>query len=289
METMKNCKKFVHENYIEQEAHRSRVYYYLDRYMSDNIYEIEDLPKYNQSVVEGKTIWMLWWQGQENMPALAKKCYESVLRNCPEDFSVILLSESSFEEYIRLPDYIMQKYREGKISITHLSDLIRLELLCTYGGAWIDATIFCCGKIPRYMLETELFFFHGSRMDIPVLKLSSWWIAAQKHDRVIQAARSVLHHYWKAEDSIIDYFIIHITISKIIDEDQASDRLFRDMPYFNNSNAHVLVSMLYEEFTQERYQMIKTASLIQKLTYKPYLEKEGKGTFYDAILNDATE
>lgn len=280
-------KKYVHENYIEQEEQRSRVYYYLDKYMSDHIYEIEELPKYNQSVIEGKTIWMLWWQGQENMPALVKKCYESVLRNCPEDFSVILLSESLLEEYIRLPDYIMQKYQEGKISIAHLSDLIRLELLCTYGGAWIDATVFCCGKIPRYMLETELFFFHGSRMDIPVIKLSNWWIAAQKHDRLLQATRKVLHHYWMAEDSAIDYFFFHIIVSKIIDEDKASDKLFRDMPYFNNSNAHVLVSMLYEEFTWERWEMIKKASPVQKLTYKPYLEQKGKYTFYDAILNDA--
>lgn len=279
-------KKYVHENYIEQEARRSRIYYYLDKYMSDKIYEIEELPKYNQSVTDGKIIWMLWWQGQENMPDLARKCYESVLRNCPADFKVILLSETSLEEYIKLPDYIMQKYREGKFSLTHLSDLIRLEVLCTYGGAWIDATIFCCDRIPRYMLETELFFFHGSRLDIPVIKLSSWWIAAQKHDRVIQAARKVLCNYWKAEDSLIDYFIFHIIISKIIDEDKASDRLFRDMPYFNNSNAHVLVSMLYEEFTLERWEMVKKASLVQKLTYKLCLEQKGQYTFYDAILND---
>lgn len=277
--------KFVHDAYIEQEAQRSKVYYYLDRYMSDDIYEIEELPKYNKSVAEGKTIWMLWWQGKENMPLLTRKCYESVCRNCPEDFTVRVLSESSLEEYIKLPEFIMQKYQEGKISITHLSDLIRLELLCTYGGAWIDATVFCCGKIPRYMLETELFFFHGSRMDVPVLKLSNWWLAARKNDRVLQTTRHVLHNYWEKEDSVIDYFIFHIITSKIIDADKESDKLFRDMPYFNNSNAHVLVSRLYEEYSEEGFDMIKTASLIQKLTYKSYVEKEGIKTFYDAILD----
>lgn len=279
--------KFVHKNYIEQEAQRSSVYFYLSKYISDDIYKIKDLPKYNNSVIEGKTIWMLWWQGKENMPSLVRKCYESVLRNRPKDFSVILLSEASLNEYIKLPDYIIQKYRDGKISIAHLSDLIRIELLCTYGGAWIDATIFCCDKIPRYMLETELFFFHGSRMDIPVIKLSNWWLAGQKHDRVIQATRQVLHNYWAEEDAAIDYFIFHIIVSKIIDEDKECDKLFRDMPYFNNSNAHVLVNMLYEEFTLERWEMIKTASTVQKLTYKSYLEKEGQYTFYDAILGDA--
>ena len=279
-------KQFVHNEYIKQEAQRSKVYYYLDRYMSDEIYRIDELPKYNNSIVEGKTIWMLWWQGQENMPLLAKKCYESVLRNCPKDFSVILLSEVSLEEYIKLPDFIMQKYREGKISIAHLSDLIRIELLCTYGGVWVDATILCCDKIPRYMLETELFFFHGSRMDIPVIKLSNWWIAAQKHNRLLHATRHVLYKYWEKEDSAIDYFIFHIIVSKIIDEDKVSDKLFRDMPYFNNSNAHVLVSMLYEEYIQERWQMIKAASLIQKLTYKPYVKKAGVKTFYDALLDN---
>lgn len=278
--------KFVHDAYIEQEAQRSKVYYYLDRYMSDDIYEVEELPKYNKSVIEGKTIWMLWWQGEENMPLLTRKCYESVCRNSPKDFTVRLLSEVSLEEYIKLPEFIIQKYREGKISIAHLSDLIRIELLCTYGGAWIDATCFCCGTIPRYMLETELFFFHGSRMDIPVVKLSNWWLAARKSDRVLQATRHVLHNYWEKEDSVIDYFIFHIITSKIIDEDKDSDKLFRDMPYFNNSNAHVLVSRLYEEYSKEGWEMIKTASLIQKLTYKPYVKKEGIKTFYDAILEN---
>ena len=31
----------------------------------------------------------------------------------------------------------------GQITKTHLSDLLRLELLIRYGGTWIDATVFC--------------------------------------------------------------------------------------------------------------------------------------------------
>ena len=45
-------------------------------------------------------------------------------------------------EYISFSDVIVQRFNEGKITLTHLSDILRAKLLYQYGGLWLDATYF---------------------------------------------------------------------------------------------------------------------------------------------------
>ena len=104
-------------------------------------------------------IWFCWLQGLENAPVLVKKCYQSLEENLT-DKEIIVLTEENYREYVRFPEYIQKKIDSGIITRTHMSDLLRLELLIQYGGTWIDATVFCSGgRIPTYMFDSDLFFF----------------------------------------------------------------------------------------------------------------------------------
>ena len=51
----------------------------------------------------------------------------------------------------------MEKFSRGYISRTHLSDMIRLNLLYLYGGAWLDATVLVSNDIPEEYFREELF------------------------------------------------------------------------------------------------------------------------------------
>ncbi|MBQ9553448.1 hypothetical protein IJU97_00315 [bacterium] len=53
-----------------------------------------------------------------------------------------MLDKDNYEKYVTLPAFIIKKVYEHKISITHLSDIIRMALLKQYGGIWVDATMF---------------------------------------------------------------------------------------------------------------------------------------------------
>ena len=282
---MEGLEKFVHRELIARELEHSEVYHYLDRYMGKDIFLADDLQG-NSTVKPGHTIWILWLQGMEHAPRLVQKCYESVCRNKPDDFEVVLLTEENLNEYIQLPEFIWKKHREGKITTPHLSDLIRIELLCTYGGCWMDATVFCSGKIPEYMVSENMFLFKTSSMENVVLKMSNWWLAGGKSNRIFQATRKLLHLFWENEEEAHNYFIFHIAMSKIIDTDSASGALYRDIPYFNNGNPHVLMRKLDMEFDEREWEIIKDISVVHKLTHKQRYMQGDIYNYYQALLDD---
>lgn len=276
---------FVDKNFWNQEKEFSKTYYYLDKYMMStaNCIPIEQL-KFD--VKENKTIWMLWLQGMGRMPALVKKSYESVKRNKPSDWDMILLTEDNLNNYIKLPDFIKEKFDNGIINRTFLSDIIRVELLSTYGGCWIDATVYCMDKIPRFMIEREMFVFKlKSVMADSVLKNSNWWISAKKDNELIQAMRAILHSYWQNESTVKNYFLFHIIMSKLIDENSTCKAIFEDIPYFNSGNAHVLFGKMHQIYNEDELEAIRTACVVQKLSNKVRYIRGDVYNYYEALLD----
>lgn len=85
--------------------------------------------------VQSGTVFIMWWQGEEHAPALVKCCIES-LRQHVNGHSLVVISERNIEEYLKMPQFVKDLVKSGAMSFTHLSDLIRLNLLALYGGAW---------------------------------------------------------------------------------------------------------------------------------------------------------
>lgn len=276
--------QFIHGEYIEQEFRFSEIYRFLDKFVTKDTYSVEELME-KPEVEVNRTIWLMWLQGLEDAPEVIKKCCSSIYKNKPENYGVIFLTRQNINDYITLPDYIWQKYDRGIISATHLSDIIRVELLATYGGCWIDATVFCAGVIPNYMLSDMFMFKLNSVLSVPVLKMSSWWLAADKNNRIIHATRHMLYEYWKNEDVLCDYYLLHIIMSKVIDEDSSCRAIFQGIPFFNSANAQVLISELGSQYSKERWDIIKNVSLVQKLTYKKRHIKGDVYNYYMALLD----
>ena len=281
---MDHLERFVHKDLIERELRYSEVYHYLDKYINNiEIFTITDLSG-KRSVKQNRTIWILWMQGMESAPKLIQKCYASICQNKPKDFDIILLTAENLREYIQLPAFIWEKHEQGYITTTHLSDIIRMELLCAYGGCWIDATVFCSGLIPDYMVNGKMFMFRASSMDNVVLKMSSWWIYAEKSNRLIHATRNALYSFWKRENDIHDYFLLHLIMSKIIDEDSICQAIFHEIPYFYNGQPHVLYGKMGMKFDEKEWNIIKDISKIHKLTYKQRYLQGDIYNYYQALL-----
>ena len=106
-----------------------------------------------------KTIWFCWLQGLENAPEVVKACYHSLVRHLGiagrgstgsptarnEGYEIIVIDGKNWREYVDLPEYVVEKWRNGLIPAAHFSDLLRLQLLIRFGGTWIDSTILCTG------------------------------------------------------------------------------------------------------------------------------------------------
>jgi hypothetical protein len=137
--------------------------------------ETENLPEVSDKV------WVMWWQGPDNMPESIKICFNSLLENA-NGYEVVLITSNNFSEFIELPNYILDKIDRGIISLTHLSDLIRSILLSDYGGLWLDATILVTQPLPS--LRTHIYW--SPKWELPKKDLRKYrlWYSLWKISRI---------------------------------------------------------------------------------------------------------
>ena len=168
------------------------------------------LIKKEKKINKKSPIWMLWFQGIENAPPIVKACIQSVKKNSG-GHKVHVLSKNDLEKYIKLPEFIIQKFKNKIISFAHLSDIIRMGLLYKYGGYWIDATYFL--TTPLKKISTKFF---SIKLDycwtytIPFIKclFSINFIALPKHSFIAGVSYISLINYWKYYNDYISYFLL---------------------------------------------------------------------------------
>lgn len=231
------------------------------------------------------TIWICWFQGMDNAPDLVKKCYQSVIKNNP-DKKVIVITEKNISDYVTFPEYIVTKWKQGVITHTHMTDLLRLELLITYGGLWLDATVLCTGIAPEYFFDSDLFFFQTLKpgRDGHVSYISSWLMEAKTNNKILMATRELCYEYWKTNNTMWDYFLLHDFMSIVLEkyEEDWKKIIPRD-----NATPHILLLRLFDQYDEKMWATIKSQTQFHKLTYKFSEEKQKEqGTYYRILLGE---
>ncbi|ERL44700.1 putative teichoic acid/polysaccharide biosynthesis protein [Lactiplantibacillus paraplantarum] len=236
----------------------------------------------DESGNDNKTIWFLWYQGISNAPEIVKACYKSVLSNFP-DHKVIVLDTHNLNAYIRLPDWIETKRKNGEITLTHYSDLVRTELLVKYGGIWIDSTVLLTDRIPDYWIKAERFYFQELRPgnEGHAIKLSSWFLSTNEGDPVLFRVRELLWKYWETHDVLIDYYLFHHFFQLVLD---AHPEEIRKTPQYPSSIPHMLLFKLQLPYSKKEFEYITSLTPLHKLTYKTESTQE-ESTYYRYLLN----
>lgn len=234
---------------------------------------------------QSNKVWVCWLQGMDDAPVLVKRCYES-LQKYLENREIIVITSKNFYEYVTFPEYILQKYESGIITKTHFSDLLRLELLIKYGGLWIDATVLCTSNnIPEYILNSDLFVYQILKpgLDGKSQTISSWLMSACSNNKILLLTREMLYEYWKNNNSMMDYFLLH-TFFSIACEQYPND--WNRVVKQPNSIPHILLLELFEQYDEEGFERVKAMTCFHKLSYKHDKEiMEKKGTYFDVIIN----
>lgn len=271
----------------KREREFRRIYRYLDRYeklIRADAYREESGQRINSQVRAGRTIWICWLQGITQAPELVRACVESVRRNKPIDFDLVIITEDNLSEYVEFPSYISEKAANGTISRTHLSDILRAELLYLYGGLWIDATVYCGRRIPNYMCRGEVFAFQWSLFDPSVLKISSWWLYAEENQSIIRDVRNLLYEYWRNETQLRNYYLFHIMFSRAVDGSRRNREAFSNMIYACNSNPHILYGKLGCEFDVDEWRVLNEISPVHKLSYKKRFLQGDVCNYYTVLV-----
>ena len=241
--------------------------------IKDDFLEVDELPRKD-------TVWWCWLQGINEIPDVIKRCLESLKKT---DLQLSLLDETNLKDYISLPEWIEEKYKKGIIGKAHYSDLVRLELLTTWGGIWIDATAFFSGQEDLdQIMQEDLFVFRSGNVS-PFILFDNWLIRARKRSKILLATKNMLFDYWKRENEAKHYFIFHLffTMACHLYPDE-----YEKIPLYSNEPSHILQYSLEKLFSNKRWMQIQRATDIHKLTYKRDRKEIRQGSFMEQLLQD---
>lgn len=162
-----------------------------------------------------RIIWTLWWQGEDAAPDLVKACIAS-MRAHANGAEVMVLDRRTCGRYVTLPRHILDKADSGVISLTHLSDIIRVHLLRDHGGLWMDSTVFVTADIPREIFELPLWTirFQNFRHPVPAGRWTGFLLGGDRGHILFETLAEMLDAYWAAHDAMADYVLLDYFIRK---------------------------------------------------------------------------
>ena len=212
-------------------------------------------------------IFSLWLQGEENAPELVKACFRSVRRHCKQE--LIVLDEKTVFDYITLPEEIMKKRKQGKISHAHFADICRVELLYNHGGYWLDSTGFVTQAIPDW-IENEDFFVYmaGQNVGSPYSYMQNCFIRSRKGAYLLDAWRAMILDYWMHENRCFDYFMHQLLFKTMVTHDPRAKKYFAKMPHVDQDPTHALWWAYHDKpYNKEEFERVTSGAFFQKTTY----------------------
>lgn len=257
---------FVYKaNYIYEIRKHRYIIAFLDKYYGDLVPR-EDLDIDSQKDVQDLPIWVFWYQGESSMPELIKFCYNSICKHS-NGRKVILLTKDNLSSYLSMPSFIIDKVRKGYISLTHLSDLVRVSLLYEYGGTWMDATLFVNGPIENKNMNGifgTIKIHPLSKGTISDYRWTSFYLFSQPHSQAMKCFRDVMFAFLKKNNTMLDYFFIDYTFELLYQKNLSFKKIVDETPF---SNQHIY-TMTFCDIIKSRFQEGSFDTSIFKLNRK---------------------
>ncbi|WP_270692867.1 capsular polysaccharide synthesis protein [Enterococcus malodoratus] len=224
-------------------------------------------PQYKrEEMISSNYVWICWLQGIEQSPEVVRACFRSVKKNC-KGKEIIFLNKDNLDEFINLPDYIISKWKNGIISNAQFSDIVRADLLTSFGGIWIDATVLLTAPLDKCIDDADLFAFRttfNDNNDTPIL-ISSWFLSAKKNNPIISETRRLLLEYWEEHNVLVNYYLFHIFFSMVV---RSFPLEWEEVPRQTNGNSHILQFQLNKNYRENEFLYLCELTNIHKLTYK---------------------
>ncbi len=209
-------------------------------------------------------VWICWLQGFDNAPELVKKCIASIEYHI-KDRRIIYIDSKNYSDYCDIPDFIIEKWRNGIICNAHFADIIRLALLIQHGGLWMDATVYMTGPLPEYITDGEFFGYRDGFFNCDLINFGNWLIYSKPNNILLNETYSLLLCYWKKYNYAKHYFIFQMFFRMVTD---AYEDYWESIPYFNQMNLHIFSFEFLNEYNEKRFKQLCDLTPIHKLTNK---------------------
>ena len=215
-----------------------------------------------------RRIFSLWLQGEAEAPPLVKACFASIRTHCPEE--LVVLDADSLWDWIQLPDYVVEKWKSGRMRAAHFADICRIELLYRYGGVWMDATDYVDQPFPNWLWAQDFFvYLSGNTQRGSHSFIQNCFIRGARGNYLLKVWREAVLSYWKEENTAIDYFVHQVLFLLCVENNPQAAALFAAMPRHDQDPTHVLwFQHVDDPYDPARWKEICAPALFQKTDYK---------------------
>lgn len=276
----------------------SRLYRYFLKLKEKEIFSVIDFyakesyfDKYKESLEQNddshaEIVWVLWMQGLDDAPDIVKECINSIKNKTPNK-KLILLDSENIKDYVSFPEFIWEKYKDGVITNTHLSDIVRVYLLCEYGGFWMDATIYLHKEV---ILNNYEFYtlkdYNPNSFSVSNGLWAGYFMFSKKGGVIVTQLLSLFYNYWENENELIDYFFIDYSI-KYFYMNNLKVRSQIDRLPSDGVERFLLSGIINNVINDYDNSLLFQSKGIYKLSHKVGYcsQKNGRLTYYGALLN----
>lgn len=269
---------------------------FIDKYMNNDLSNFNLQPKHQ--FFNEKIIWQYWGQGiaSATQNPTVQLCFASVDK-FKNDFQVIRLDDENLKYYLDLPEFIWERKQNPYFKPAFFADLIRLALLDTYGGVWIDATILLTAPIDPLLLKQDFFMFqrHFNAInkkfwedfnqdyfgwdDEHNVNVLNSFIVAKKNNKIIHACFEIMMNYWRTQNKIPHYFIFQIMFNELLKRHEIVDS---NNLIIDDTSPHLLQAIIHTPFNEAKYSEIIQKTNIHKINYSKEIVS---GSYYEYLVN----
>ena len=269
---------------------------FCDGEFSDLAGSAKTLPNVSAVLPGPIPVWTLWWDGEEAAPECVRLCLSSQRRFFPApEYEWHALTKADYERYITLPPAVLSRYRQGQISLTHLSDVIRCELLHRYGGLWIDATVYVSAPPDRAALAAPFYtnrkttYPENLRRLIPGGRWACYLMGCRAGSPLTAFLTLAYARYWEKYGEPIDYYLLDDLLDAAWRLVPAA-RALMERAKTGNQRIFDLYEMRNAAYRPDRLDALFRENVFHKLSYKDeyrLVTAEGKRTVWACLREEA--
>lgn len=234
-------------------------------------------------------IWVCWLQGEDKMPPIIKLCIESI-RTMARLQPVVLISFDNIDKYVHVPESITQKLHSGQISYTHYADYLRVLLLKTHGGLWIDASIYATQPIVFDPMPDTLYTIKMPSTTDAYVSECKWTVSllgCTPGNILFSHLELLLRKYMEDHRQFVDFFLFDYLIAILYDSNLKIRHMIDSVP-FNNIEFYKLESVMNLPFDPQNWDSFCHQQGVHKLSWKSHYianTADGKPTYFSHISN----
>lgn len=143
---------------------------------------------------EGIPVWAYWEPNPP--PKKVKKCYNN-WKEVGKLHNINLLNPDNITKYIPEDEY--KKICKNADNLAVKSDFIGLYLLSTYGGIWIDSTVFLNKPLLDWLPTNKMFTYNADRFNDITTCMETFFMYSPKDNIIAKKWYKLLHEIQETE------------------------------------------------------------------------------------------